>query len=585
MRRMFELLAPFWKRMVLAVFFSLCYSALNGSLAWFVRDVVDNIFIRGSQSFLLIIAGGVIILFTMRGVFSFAQNYLMASVGAKIVRDIRNDLYHHMLYLPMSHFGKDTTGRMLSRVINDAGTLQKLLAYRIKDFFESSGTILVLIGVAMYRRWDLTLISLTVLPFAFFFVGKLGRRLKRVTRKAQQKIATITHSMSEGLLGIKVVKSFTMEETEARRFRRRTHEFYREKMRSVRITEATTMVMELMAGVGVAFIIYYSGLLISKGVLTTGEFFSLAAAILMIYTPAKRLAQVHNGIQEAKAYLGRIDSILELQREHDGTKELSPFSRDIIFDNVQFRYEGREDDALRGISLAVEKGEVVALVGRSGSGKTTLMNLLSRLYLPARGKILIDGIDISEATSASLRSQVGMVTQDVILFNDSVRANIGYGRADASEEEIVSAAKAAYAHEFIEQLPGGYDTVLGEGGAMLSGGQRQRISIARAVLKDPPVLVLDEATSALDTESELKVQKALDELIAQGGEGGAKTIFVIAHRLSTIKKANRIVVLDQGRVMEIGSHDELLAKGGTYKSLYELQFGEQESGQGPETGV
>jgi subfamily B ATP-binding cassette protein MsbA len=573
MKRIFEIVAPHWKRILIAVVCSAFVSALNGSLAWVVKPVVDDIFVEGKESFLLLIAIAVAVVFLLRGIFSFAQNYLMSSVGAKIVRDIRNSLYNHMVYLSMSHFGSDSTGAMMSRVINDAGAFKSLLAFRVKDLFVSSGTIIVLTGVAFYRRWDLTLIALVVLPFAFFFVGRIGKRLKKVSENAQRKISVITESLSEGLSGIKVVKSFLREEKEVERFGRRNQGYYREVMRSTRLQEATSLIMEFVAGVGVAIIIYYGGALVASGEITAGDFFSFLAAVMMIYTPAKRLASVHNGFQQAKAYISRIDEVFHVHKEPEGEVRLPIMDKEIAFNNVSFRYEGRDEDALEDVRIDIKKGEVVALVGRSGSGKTTFVDLLARFYMPRSGTITIDGIDINTVSLDSLRSQIGIVSQDVFLFNDNVRENIAYGRTGASDKDIEKAARAAYAHEFIEKLPEGYDTRIGEGGIMLSGGQRQRISIARAVLKNPPILVMDEATSSLDTQSEIMVQKAIDEIISEG-TGRAKTIFIIAHRLSTVKRANRIVVLDRGRVVEVGSHEQLLAKGGLYKKLYSLQHGD-----------
>jgi subfamily B ATP-binding cassette protein MsbA len=585
MKRIFELLKPHSGRLVLGALASLAVSALNGSLAWIVKPVVDDIFVSGNKAYLLPIAAAVTTVFILRGIFEYVQNYIMNSIGAKIVRDIRDRLYSHMVYLPMGHFASDTTGAMMSRVITDAGLLQSLLAYRVKDLFVSSATIVILTGIAFYRRWDLTIIALVVLPFAFFAVGRLGKRLKRVSERAQKKIADLTGSISEGLTGIKIIKSFGMEDRDSGRFSVKNQSYYREFMRSVRIIEATSLVMEVVAGAGVAFIIYYGGSLVADRVITSGDFFSFLTAILMIYTPAKRLAQVYNGLQQARAYIGRIDGIFTAEKEPQGSLELPGISQGLAYENVTFKYDGREEDAVRGVSLEVRKGEVVALVGRSGSGKTTLVDLLARFYVPQKGSIRIDGHDIKDATLGSLRSQIGIVSQNVILFNDTVRANIAFGRPDAPEADILKAARAAFAHEFITQLPLGYDTPLGEGGALLSGGQRQRISIARAILKNPPILILDEATSSLDTQSELMVQRALDRLVFSEDSTGEdpvettrKTIFIIAHRLSTVQRADRIIVLDMGRVAEAGTHGELLRREGLYRQLYNLQYGHGEGG-------
>ena len=565
-RRILMLVRPYWGRLVVAGLCSVIVSGLNGSLAWLVKPAVDKVFVSREPTFLLLLSLGVMGAYVGRGVFSFFHSYLMRSAGAKVVRDIRNRLYHHMLYLPMSYLHRDSTGAMVSKVINDAGFVQGLLSYTIKDIFVETGSVIVLVCVALYRRWDLTLLSIIVLPVAFYFVSKLSRRLKSVSRRTQEKIEEITEILTESFSGNKIIKSFCREEDEMRRFKDRNHDFYREVMRSQRIIEATSLMMELVGGFGIAFVLWYGGSLVIRGAITAGDFFSFLAAIFLIYTPARRLVSANNSLHQASAPLDRIDRLLEEAEEEDGRVALKGFSSEIVFDRVSFRYEGTEEDALNSVSLAVRKGEIIALVGRSGAGKTTFVDLIPRFFHPVEGRILMDGIDVSEMTLRSLRSLIGIVSQDVVLFNDTVKANIIYGKPDASEEELRGAARAAYAHDFITQLPDGYDTVVGERGVRLSGGQKQRLSIARAILKNPPILILDEATSSLDTASEIMVQRALENLMSD------RTAFVIAHRLSTVRRANRIMVMDRGRIVESGTHEELLASGGMYKKLYSLQF-------------
>jgi subfamily B ATP-binding cassette protein MsbA len=554
---------------LLAGMCSVVVSSMNGAIAYLVKPVVDDMLINGRMVRVLSVA--IFAVFATRGSFQFIQNFLMKSVGAKIVRDFRNKLYSHMVYMPLSKFGSDSAGSLLSRVINDAGVMQEFLAFRVKDLFVAGTTIIILTGYAFYLRWDITLMALIVLPVALLIVGKLGKKLRVVARRAQQRISDITDSLSEGLAGIKIIKAFSTEEKESRSVKDMNQEYYREIMRSARIEESTGVIMDAVAGVGIALIVSYGASLIAGSDMSTGEFFSYLTAIMLIHTPAKRLANVNMGFQIAKAVLERLDEVLESEKEPDGTVALGQLEREIKYENISMRYPGREEYALYDINLDVKKGEMVAIVGRSGSGKTTMVDLLARFYPPTSGNIYFDGIDTSTVVLRSLRRQIGIVSQDVILFNDTVRYNIAYGAGDVSESAVVEAAKAAHAHEFIESLPQGYDTSIGQRGVLLSGGQRQRISIARAVINDPPILVLDEATSALDTQSELIVQKALDDLMAKSAH--KRTTFVIAHRLSTIKKADRIVILDAGKIVEVGSHDELLAQDGIYKRLHNLQHG------------
>lgn len=565
-KKILNLSRPYWKRIILAGLLSLVVSGLNGSLAYLVKPAVDKVFVEKNPSSLLLISSGIAAVYLFKAIFSFSQSYLMRSVGAKIVRDIRNNLYRHTTALPMSFFGKDSTGATISRIMNDAGAVQGLLAYTIKDLFVETCSIIVLIGVAMYMRWDLTLIAITVLPMALYVVARLGKRLKNVSRRAQEKISGLTEILAESFGGIKIIKSFCREEDEVSLFKEKNQDYYRELMRSTRILEATTLIMEFISGLGIAFVVWYGGRLVINSVISPGSFFSFLAAILMVYTPAKRLANVNNALQQARAPLDRIDKLLAEAKEPEGGIELKGIKEEIVFDHVSFKYENIKEDVLDNINLKVRKGDVIALVGKSGAGKTTFVDLISRFYNPDNGAIYIDGTDISKATLKSLRSMTGIVSQDIILFNDTVRANIAYGKKGATEEEIINAAKAAYAHDFIPELPNGYDSVIGERGVRLSGGQKQRLSIARAILKNPPILILDEATSSLDTASEMMVQKALDTLM----EG--RTTFVIAHRLSTVRRADRIIVFDKGRIAESGTHEELLALNGLYKRLYDFQF-------------
>jgi subfamily B ATP-binding cassette protein MsbA len=570
-KKIFGLTKPYWGTIALSGLMSLVVSGINGGLAWLVKPALDGIFLEKDARLLAILPVAVLLLYFSKGSFSFFQSYLMRSVGAKIVRDMRNRLFGQLMYLPVGHYKKESTGSILSRVTNDIGALQNLLGHSIKDLFVESATVVVLLAVAFYRRWDLAIMAVTVLPAAVYGSGRLGSRLKKISKRVQQKISVITEYLTESFGGIKMIKVFCREDDTINKFKNKNQDFYREIMRSSRLIEFTSLLMEIIGGVGIAFVLWYGGKLVITGAITPGVFFSFLAAIFMVYTPVKRLSLVNNSIQQARASLERISELESRERERDGDVAIPPIRENIEFRNVSFTYPGVRYDVLKDINLSIRRGEITAIVGRSGVGKTTLVDLLPRFHDPSKGDIFIDGIDISMATLKSLRNQIGVVSQDVILFNDTVKNNIAFGRPDARDDEIISAAESAHAHEFILKLSQGYETVIGERGVRLSGGQRQRLSIARAILKNPPILILDEATSSLDTESEIMVQKALENLMEN------RTTFVIAHRLSTVRRATRIIVLDKGRIVESGTHEELIRKGGIYKRLYELQFSVQDA--------
>ncbi|MBE0425111.1 MAG: ABC transporter ATP-binding protein [Nitrospirae bacterium] len=570
-KRIFRLVKPYWGRVALAGILSLIVSGLNGSLAWLVKPAMDEILIKKDVNLLILLPVAVFAIFLFKGIFTFFNEYLMRSAGQKLVMDLRNKLYVHILDLPMGYFGKKSSGELISRTINDSSVLQGTVSLTLKDFFIESSTVIALAIVAIWRRWDLALISILVLPSAFYAVGKLGKRMRQISRRTQEKISLITEFLSESFAGIKIIKAFCRQENETERFKKKNKDFYRENMRAVRVAEFGSLLMEVVGGVGIAFVMWYGGMLVIKNVITVGDFFSFLAAIFLMYTPAKRLAKVNIGIQQARAPFERISNLLSEQKEKDGAEEMKLFSNEIEFKGVSFIYPYGKQKALNNINLKVKKGEVIAIVGKSGGGKTTLVNLLLRFYTPTEGNIYIDGKDISRVTLKSLRGQFAIVSQDVILFNDTVLANVAYGKPEADKKEIISALKAAYAYDFVMELPQGYNTVIGERGMRLSGGQRQRLSIARAILKNPPILILDEAMSSLDTASEMIVQKAIEDLMEN------RTTFVIAHRLSTIKKARRIIVLEKGRIIETGTHKELYKHEGLYKKLYELQFIGKES--------
>ena len=566
----FHLVKPYWKRVALAGIISILISGLSASLAWLVKPALDDIFIKKDITLLILLPIGILLIFTAKGTFNLFNEYLMRSASQKMLMDLRNRLYDHIIKLPLGFFSRHSSGSLISKTITDAHEIERLVSLTLKDLFIEGATIMALTGVALWRRWDLALIAIIVLPGAFQGAVKLGQKLKRISKRRQEKIAKLTEILNESFGGVKIIKSFTMETEESGRFKKVNKDFYREHMRTVRTAEFTSLMMEFAAGLGIAFVIWYGGKLIIDDTITIGSFFSFLTAIFMIYTPAKRLAKVNNGVQQARAPLQRIMGILSEGQEVGGKNEIKVFQKDILYKDVSFTYPSSKKEALSSINITINKDEVIAIVGKSGSGKTTLINMLPRFYSPDKGHIYIDSTDISILTFRSLRSLFGIVSQDVVLFNDTITANIKYGSPNASSGDVVEAAKAAHADEFIMNFPIGYDTVIGERGLKLSGGQRQRLSIARAVLKNPPILILDEATSSLDTSSEMLIQKALEKLMTH------KTTLVIAHRLSTIRKADRIFVMEKGKVIEAGTHKELLDQGGVYKELYELQFRGQE---------
>ena len=570
-KKIFNLVKPYWQRVVVAGIISLILSGLNASLAWMVKPALDDVLIKKDMKLLILLPLAVFLVFLAKGMFTFFHEYLMRSAGQKLVMDLRNKLFGHVLCLPMGYFGKNSSGGLISRIINDTAVLQGVVSLTMKDLFVESSSVIALAAVALWRRWDLALIAIVILPVAFYGTGRLGMRVKLISKRTQEKISLIVEFLSESFAGIKIIKAFNMQSEEAGRFQKKNKDFYRENMRATRVAELASLIMEVVGGIGIAFVIWYGGRLVTTDVITVGDLFSFLTAIFLLYTPAKRLAKVNVGIQQARPPFDRVQQLLLEVKEAEGTEELSPISKELELRNVTFMYPSGKSNALDKINLKIKKGEVIAIVGKSGGGKTTLVNLLPRFFNPSEGEIYIDGVDISRVSFKSLRGQFGIVSQDVILFNDTVAANIAYGNFKADKQEIEAAAKAAYADDFIIELPHGYDTMIGERGMRLSGGQRQRLSIARAILNNPPILILDEATSALDTASEMMVQKALANLMKE------RTTLVIAHRLSTIKRADRIVVLDKGFIVESGKHEELYALSGLYRKLYELQFSTQDS--------
>ena len=557
-----------------AIFCTLVVSGTTALTAWLIKPVLDGIFVRKDSQLLYMLPVAVVTVFAIKGLFSYLQSYLIQYASNNVIKDVRDDLYRHIVYLPLKEYHRNTTGKLISNMMNDVGVMKNLLAGVIKDFLQNSFTIIGLLVVIFTRDWKLGLIALIIFPLSGLFINKYGKRMRRISRRAQQSIASLLNILHESFTGSRIVKAFTMEEEEAERFARQNQENTNISIKSARVSSLVAPTMETIGGISLALIIVYGGSNVIHGVMTTGDFFSFTAALVMLYQPVKALGNLHNSVQQGLAAAERVFDVLDTPSEEEAITRGRPgpdgIKESIEYKGVSFRYAGHEGEVLKGVDLSIRKGEVVALVGSSGGGKTTLVNLLPRFFEVDEGSILLDGVDIREYPLWSLRKQVSVVTQDTILFNDTVTNNIAYGRKGAAEEDILAAARAAHADIFIEKLPEKYQTVIGEKGLRLSGGEKQRISIARAVLKDSPILILDEATSSLDTESERIVQRALEALMKN------RTTLVIAHRLSTVINADKIVVIDKGRIAGIGPHAELLSSSPIYRKLYDMQFGNVE---------
>ena len=576
LKRLFAYVKPYRIRFLEALSCMALVAGLTSLLMYLIKPTFDKIFTQKNAEMIPYIILIIICCALAKGLFQYYQSYLMAYIGQRTIMDIRNKLYSHLQSLSLDYFIRQRTGQIISRLTNDVMLLQRAIVSVPANLIRGGLTIIGLTALLFYLHWRWAIIIMAVFPLVTLPLRKFGKRLRKISRKSQEKMADIYSLLQERIMGITMIKSFCMEKTEAEKFEKENSNFFKIIMKARRVVAVQSPVMEFIATLGMVSVLAIAAYEVIRGDTTIGTFFAFIGAISTMYKPVKNFAGLNEQIQQALAASERIFRVLDTKSfvvELPNAKVLPPLREKIVLEKVSFSYpqEGssRENDlVLENINLEVSKGEILALVGPSGGGKTTVANLIPRFYDPTKGRITVDGQDIREVTLKSLRGQMGIVTQETILFNDTVRNNIAYGDPQAPFERIEASARIANAHEFIMKLPQGYETVIGERGVKLSGGQKQRIAIARAILKDPEILIFDEATSSLDSESELLVQEALDRLMKD------HTTFVIAHRLSTIRKADRIIVIDRGRIVEVGRHEELMERSGLYRRLYDLQFRE-----------
>lgn len=571
--RILSYIKPYMHRLIFAMFCTIMAAAGNLYIPWIIKDMIDEVLADKNGTMLNWIAASIIAIFVVRGLFWYSQNYLMSYVGQSVIIDIRAAVFKKLQRLSVSFYDKNKTGTIMSYVTNDVNALQSAMVENTIEMI-TEGFILIGSVVAMiYLDWRLTLFTVCTFPVVLWFMEFFGKKIRKTGGRIQECTADITSVLQESVASARVIKSFVREDYEVDRFDVENRANFRANMKNAQLMATLTPVVELVAAIGVTMIIWYGGNNVINGTITAGSLVAFLTYAVNISNPIKRLTRVIGNIQKALAAAQRVFMIIDMPEEiaeSRDAKQLPEVSGKVEFQNVSFAYDDK-GNVITDLSFSVKPGEVIAIVGPSGAGKSTIANLLPRFYDVNKGDIKIDGHSVREVTLDSLREQVGIVPQETMLFNGSVYNNILYGRLDATKEEIEAAAKAANAHDFIMQLTDGYETKLGDRGVNLSGGQRQRIAIARAILKNPRILILDEATSALDTESERVVQEALDRLMV------GRTSFVIAHRLSTVKNADKILVLEKGNLVESGTHDELLALDGLYAHLYKIQYRNKEA--------
>jgi subfamily B ATP-binding cassette protein MsbA len=566
--RLLRRVRPYWRMFLLGILGMVVYAATAPALPALAKPIIEGTFVERDPLVMQWLPAAIVLLFVVRGLATFVAAYGINWVGTRLVTDLRNAMFGKLLALPAAFYEREPAGTLISKLTFDVTQVTAAATSALTIVFRDMLVIAGLLAYLLWLNWKLTLFALAVAPVIVGIVQAFSIRLRRSSREVQDAMGHITQVIDEAIGGHKVVKLFGGQDYERRRFDEEANHVRRHMMKQAAAVAASAPIVQLLAAVALAAVIWFAMGRSSAAALSVGDFAAFATGMLLLMAPLKRVTDINEYLQKGLAAAESVFRLIDEESEPDrGTRTLGRARGEIRFENVSFHYDGAERPALEGIELTIEPGQTVALVGPSGAGKTTLANLVPRFYRPTRGRVLLDRQDLETLTLASLRANIALVSQDVVLFNDTVAANIAYGAMnDASEKNIVTAAEAAHALEFIRELPQGLATVIGEKGLKLSGGQRQRLAIARAVLKNAPVLVLDEATSALDTESERHVQAALEALMR------GRTTIVIAHRLSTVENADRIVVLDRGRIVETGTHRELLARGGIYDNLYRIQF-------------
>ena len=576
-RRLFDLIAPLKSWLIFSILCMAGYNIFTAAPAYYAKDIVDTIAYGDNPELkqYFLVGLGLMIVFAIKGLFFFGHNYSVGHLVQSLIVKLRQQLFDHLVNLSLTFFTRSKTGDLISRFTNDLQVFQNMLQVGVTGPFRDIPQFFLLLGIMFYRSWQLASVTFILIPIAVFFIQIFGQRNKIAVSKRQISFGGLTSLLVETISGVRVVKAFGMEKYESKRFKVANDDLYKNHMRSVMIDSYSYPIIEIIGAAAGAAIVAYGGYLIINGQITPGDFTSFVISFFMLNEPVKKLNGFNLKLQEGFAAVRRIFDILDVEDEivtSPNAKKITHFKEEIKLNIKAFHYPEQDVPAVRDFKLSVQKGEAVALVGSSGSGKTTVANLIPRFYDVTRGEVCIDGHDLRDLDLISLRKLIAIVTQDTILFNDTIASNITYGQPDCSKERMYAAARAANAHTFITEQPDGYETVIGEKGGRLSGGQRQRLSIARALVKDAPILILDEATSALDSESEIEVQQAIEHLMEN------RTTIVIAHRLSTIRNANRICVMENGQIVEHGTHDELLSKEGRYQQLYEMQFQDQTNG-------